>query len=468
MTSSRRIQLLVLGAFLYIGFGLVANPWVVGPDNMYDPVGESLLIIEGVIGLGWIAACWISRLRAAEVAVQREIVSSDSRADGMGPGQRVVMSLVLLYIALLWLTLFWKRWHEPTLQFDDFDYIALARTWPDTYQNLLTPYNEHICVPTRLLTWLICAFVDESHWSQALVRAGMALCALTWLPLMWFVHRETGSPTLALLSVSFFALTTTHQEVVMWYSASQWCWAVLVTVSTLLVLQSNEGELPLWRLATSAVLAGIGPLCYMVGGVAGPIGTAYLIARRQLRLSTMSLGRCALPLLGTLICVLLLVPFKAPGILKKASYRGKSIAQASSVSQGILYVLRSTVDQLLLRNLGVDSGPRRTRVRYAAIFFVIALALGEFVRCSDRPILLLLGCAFVIMPYALMLPFRAWVQYDTFLEWTRYQLFPQIGFALVVCSVLARWGPHWVLDKRIDLRHVLLIILIATWQRLVH
>jgi hypothetical protein len=473
MLGSRKAQFTLLAAVLFVGFGLIANPWIVNPDSMYDPVGEGILILEGTLGLSWLVACCISKLKTVEHSVQTAPVPSGSYADNLhgckrDAGQYLVVSLLLLYIGSLWLNLFWHRWNEPILRLDDFDYIAIARTWSTTSRHLLTPYNEHICVPTRLLTWALCGFVDESQWPRALARAGMALSVMPWIPLGWFVHRELGSPTLALLAVSFFALTTIHQEVVLWYSASQWNWALLLTLATLLVLQSRDPDLVGWRVATSGILAAIGPLCYTIGISAGLLGTVYLFVRWRLGLTAISFWRCTVPLLGTAACLLVLVPSKAHGILDRASYGGKSVAQASSVPKGVLYGLRSTVDQLVLGNLGFDEGPKKTRVLYAMMFMVVVFGIGESIRRDDLPVLPVVGCAFVVIPYALTLPFRTWVQYDEILRWTRYQLFPQVGFALVVCGVLAAWGPRWLLNERLSVRHVLLVVLVATGLWLVH
>jgi hypothetical protein len=59
-------------------------------------------------------------------------------------------------------------------------------------------------------------------------------------------------------------------------------------------------------------------------------------------------------------------------------------------------------------------------------------------RTSGHRRLLFLGLGFILMPYLLMYSARAAWPYDTQVRfWSRYNVFPQLGVALVVCAGLA-------------------------------
>jgi hypothetical protein len=108
------------------------------------------------------------------------------------------------------------------------------------------------------------------------------------------------------------------------------------------------------------------------------------------------------------------------------------------------------------------------RAVYAATFLLTAVASIEFVRRAPRPRPVIVGYSLIAFSYLISLPFRAWVQYDSFLDWTRYQFFPQIGVAFIVCGAAATWGPAWLSAPELSRRSVLAVLALAAAQSAIH
>ena len=101
---------------------------------------------------------------------------------------------------------------------------------------------------------------------------------------------------------------------------------------------------------------------------------------------------------------------------------------------------------------------RLPRVAYAVMFPLVVAGVGELIRRVATPGPAILGLGIILLVYAATLPFRAWVMYESYLAWTRYQLFPQLGAVLIVCTALFEFGPSWLRPSTISMRHMLLVL----------
>jgi hypothetical protein len=466
MLRGSRLYVVIVCVALFIGLGFVANPWIVGSHGLYDPVGEGLLIAVGLVGLVYTVAVCVRKLWPPTKLETDQI--GDQRIPSNHPNDHAgCFALALLTISALWAAMFRERYLRPALFFDDFDYVDIGRQWSTTVEHLFVPYNEHLCVATRLFTWLICSAVTNDHLPRLMALAGMALFAATWVPLYFFVRNEFGSAVLGLVAISVFAITTVHREVIEWYSASQWCWALLALLWCLVILQTGANAPGLWRLAASVVISAIAPLNYAIGLFVGPLATVYLLTRKC-NGASISAASCVAPLLGTVLFLAVAVPLKARGVIERASYAGQTPAEAVDPLKGVLFGVRSTVDLLMARNVGIETHRYLRREWYAGLFIALILVLAELVERSRRPIPLILGIAMVLIPYAVTLPLRSWVQYPQFLWWTRYQLIPQLGVTLVVCSALAEYCPNWAVGRSMTWTGAVAIISLAAIQFVVH
>jgi hypothetical protein len=437
MSIPLRVRMLVAGILLSIP-ALVLNPWVIGTDSMNDPVGDGILIAQGLLGIVWIIGVSASRLRHG---CAREVSVESPRSP---PAWNWAQVVVLLLVLALWLATFRDRWLRPELAKDDYDYLAFAARWQDTWRHLLDPYNEHLCVPTRLLTWAVCAVVPAGQLPRALALAGMALFVAACTLLLRFARREWGMPLLGPVAVSLFVLTDVHREVVTWYSASQWCWALLLLLWSLILLQS-DGSRCMPRLTATAGLAVAAPFAYAVGLFVGPITSLYAVVKSRCSIhGGWSVSKRAvlslLPAAAGVCSVAGIAAWKGPEIAQRASYGGQPAARAIAPFRGVLFGVRSTVDLLVLRNLGVERTDPLPRVVYAVAFPVLVFGVGELIRRTQHPRAVLVGVLLILLPYAATLPFRAWVHYESFLNWSRYQLFPHLGVVFLLCSALAEFG----------------------------
>jgi len=467
MPISSNTYRVLLALAILIGFGIILNPWIVRGDGSSDPVGDGVLTAFGVAGVAWCGVACLVRLRSERAAGHDEPAVTPDPPEA-GPVTWTELALHLVVVAL-WVAMFWRRWSDPNLSTDDNIYIALSRNWQVTRDNLFAPFAEHLCPVTRLWTWLVCSVVDEQHRARALATSGLVLFAATFPPLAVFVRREWGSPALSLIAVSLFALTRVHDEVVMWYSASQWCWSLLLLLSSLLVAQSNASRGSTPAVAVCVILAAVGPFFYLVGLLVGPVTAVYLAcSRRGSDARAIPIWRSALPLAGTAAFLAVFVPMRLVGVLSHASYGGTLAIHSVAPLRGVLYGLRSTADLLMLRNLGSDYHSLLSRAVYAALFFAAVFGVVTLIRRTNSPRPVLVGCVLVLLSYAITLPFRAWVQYADFVEWTRYQLFPQLGVVFVVCGAVVTWCSRWLTGPELSPRGVCFVLLLACIQFAIH
>src|SRR3990172_2205659 len=163
MPNVPRRYLWVLATVLVLLIGIPLNPWVVRPSGQYDPIGDGILIVEGALAVVWcLAVCWMG-VRRCRAAASLGSTLEAARPARTSARERVKIALLLAYVLALWLALHWQRLCEPELKVDDYHYVEIAASWDETRRNLFTPYNEHLCVLTRLFTWSICVAVDAAH-----------------------------------------------------------------------------------------------------------------------------------------------------------------------------------------------------------------------------------------------------------------------------------------------------------------
>src|SRR5690606_24544312 len=140
------------------------------------------------------------------------------------------------------------RWEHPKIIGDDNHYLAYAETWPATRSALLVPYNEHLVVPTRLLTYALVQRGGD-NLATAMAVSAIPLFALTYLQLFFLARRWLGSEVAGLVATMLFALTGVYSEIIVWYSATQWLFAFNLLLVNLNVAEWRNGRLGPIRLA---------------------------------------------------------------------------------------------------------------------------------------------------------------------------------------------------------------------------
>ena len=115
---------------------------------------------------------------------------------------------------------------------------------------------------------------------------------------------------------------------------------------------------------------------------------------------------------------------------------------------GLVYTLRSVVDNLILGSFGISHFACPELAVYA-IWLLLIVALVWWWRRTEEKQLILLGLGFIAFSYLLVYSACAEWAYsiwdvnkwrdDGIVSWSRYNLFPQVGLSLFLCGGLTRW-----------------------------
>ena len=233
---------------------LIVKPSSIGIEN--DFVKRLGYIAMGIAALAWLGvSVWRGRrsLRgidsAAEAPGFMDRAASGDTTTGISATPQWPLATTFAGLFGLWTLLFPDRIRAPILVKDDLEHLRVASSWPVTWDQLFEPFNGHVFSVHRLFGRTAVALLPNAPASVVLAYAG-ALAFLATLPLIFLVlRREWSSAPLAMLAVCLFSLTRAHQEVALWYSASQWSLALVFLLSSLLLLRTHEASGGTWRLA---------------------------------------------------------------------------------------------------------------------------------------------------------------------------------------------------------------------------
>jgi hypothetical protein len=127
-------------------------------------------------------------------------------------------------------------------------------------------------------------------------------------------------------------------------------------------------------------------------------------------------------------------------------YRDKTALESFQPLVGLLYSARSLVDNLLPGVVGVGGFSFPLPLVTVLVPALLLAAVWWWRRAPDRR-LLLVGAGAVTAAYLLAYSARATWPYFQVRDWSRYQLFPQLGWTLFLCGGLPRWnGRRFTLD----------------------
>jgi hypothetical protein len=454
--SARSFWWSIAGA-AFIGFGLVANPWLLSRRDMI----EATLAAETVF-----AAVWLT----AEVCRARRRCVPDTPGylpTRRPPGGGALLPATFAAIVCMWALLYRDRWLSPSSPVgDDLDYLQVADNWRTTRDQLFVPYNEHIVLPTRILTfairWLARAgFGTLEQWMAAATFTLFLGCSAL---LFAFARQEYQSEAMGLLAVSFFAMTTTYREVIQWYSASQWLFSLSMVLLALWTAQGLVIRPTAGRLALLGLVCFAAPLTYSIGGLAGPMASFYLMSRGD-ALNRHRLATLVLPSLATLAGLTLVAALLAEK-LASAEYRegfGRGPEEFAPIV-ALAYCARLVVDVLVLRNCGLDVMLGERLV--IAVFPIIPVAVTLSLRNCPRTWSLWPYLALVAGSYAVTMPFRTWAGYLSAAQWSRYHLMAQAGAALFFAGVIDRCRCDGRESSRVRLtaRQAIAVLVVAAVQ----
>lgn len=390
-------------------------------------IADRLLVVEAaaLAILTGVAVC----SRRPPAAPANQLAEPQPRCQSRGA------AILLCGILALWFVQWWPRFASARIADDDLIYIRDSADWHTAVDNLLMPYNEHFVAPARVWTWLLAAHASEAVRPRLLVAGSAVLFVATCILIYFVVQREWQAPGLGVLAVIVFSLTTSHREVIEWYAASLWLFPLDWILTGILVVQCRASE-PGWpRLLTCSLVAALAPSSFWLGALAGPIASLYLWSRLPSS-GIRNLCRCAAPTVAAIVGTLVLLSLRPESSAPEISLVQSSRVHPSEFDRAAVFAARFTVDRLLLTNLGVPLSWRTGRFAYPAWLGAFSGLTGYAIwRMGDRRGLAV-GWAAVVLPYAIVFPFRAMIQYEMgLLVSTRYQLIPQFGVAWCVAAL---------------------------------
>ena len=250
------------------------------------------------------------------------------------------------------------------------------------------------------------------------------------------IRRELGSTTTALVAVAAFSLSSLDSEVIYWYSASSFSWALLWTLLALGFAGSAS------RSGGGRGAGGLGDGLGDGPGLLGDRPPGRARSRRSgwaldARPRSPRMGRLAwiVPPMGTVAYLAVCAAFRYQDVLSS------SVERRADFGSGMIYVLCAPTNVLLPGLLGlnpVELGPSLPlNLGLAALGLVGILAWA--IRSPHRS-MILGGLWLVLCGYAMTYCFRtqrfgaAWL-----FRVERYHLFPMVGFTFWTALASRRW-----------------------------
>jgi hypothetical protein len=366
-------------------------------------------------------------------------------APAFEPERRGIALPILLTCAAV-LLLYVRSLAAPVLYFDDFQILTQSRTWERTRDGLWVPQNEHAMPLGRLLCFALERLAGRLPVLPFVISWVGPLALLSGLILVYiFVRRELHHPFYGLLAVVLFGVTTVYHQSVWWFAAS---FAVLSLDTILLGLLAAQR----WRLTGRAVYLDLtvlacllAPGWFAIGVLAGPLCCLYLLPRG----GAPGMGRSTrhwsfLPLLGTALFLAVSLPRTAETIMHLNHYQGQSAVEAFQPRVGLVYTLRSIVDNLLLGVIGIAGVALPLWCVVPVLAGVLAAGVWWWRQTPDRR-LLLLGLGLIGGSYLLVYSARSAWSYSSMTEpaFSRYHLLPQLGLVLFFCGGLPGRAGRW-------------------------
>lgn len=303
---------------------------------------------------------------------------------------------------------------------------------------LFRPFNEHLAPVFESVSWIAWHAAGKS-----LERAAWTFTVASYIPFVLCVigiglvaGRAFGSWTAAGIVSALFALTPAYAEVVYWYSASSFSWALFASLVALGSAQSARTRLENGQAGRGSTLltclaAFLAPCGSGIGLLAGPAAAVVgLPGRGQWRRWLPSAAAMA----GTSAYLALATLAKHDAVIRR------SVGRDTDFGNGLLWSLRAPFYLLATGPLGL----RHAEMWPAAVGFC-GFALGAIILAfwmgKGGPWRWLLASSGLILGgYLLTFPFRVSLfPGPEILRTGRYMLFPHAGLCLLAGAAAAPW-----------------------------
>lgn len=364
-----------------------------------------------------------------------------SPADSAGSARPAMMVAVVATAACLALHAYPIL--HPWLHDDDFWILSQSRTWERTGEYFWRPWHEHAMPLGRLSTWVVIQLAGSASGlpRAAALQGPVAAMFGMWL-LYLFVRRELRHPFYGYVAAILFGVSLKYNEAVRWFAAS---FAILAFDTFLLGLLAaqkwrRDGRWP--ELFICVAWVALAPGWFAAGVLAGPFCSLYLLisSARPAEMDRSTWWRrlmvSAVPCLGTALFLAVTLPMTAKAIQHADHYAGKTALQVFAPLGGMELTGRMLVDNLIL---GINAFGTVCPPGWVPIVLA-AMVIGGYCwwrQPRARRSLLILGIAMILASYWLALSFRyAWPYESMIVQWTRYNVLPFAGLALIVCGGL--------------------------------
>ncbi|HEV3146578.1 MAG TPA: hypothetical protein VGZ47_22005 [Gemmataceae bacterium] len=319
---------------------------------------------------------------------------------------------------------------HPCLYWDDFEILLQSYTWSDAYARLWVPINEHCWPLTRIGTWLVVSAARHPSAIPLATAVQSRLMLILGLTLLYlFVRRELADPFCGLVAMCIFGISASYQEAVNWFAASPALPTVCMALLALLAGQRGRQTGAGLSLAPCAFWSGLAPGWYAGGVLVGPLCCLYLLYPRPAG----RIWHALAPLAGTAAFLAVSLPFSGKQIWHSDHYGSQNAWQAFQLTTGLINTGRSLVDNVLLGSFGIAGFTCPPAAVAAGLVVLAAAGVWWWRRTVDHR-LFVLGLGFILTSYLLIYSARAGWEYSQIRHWSRYNIFAQLGLALIVCN----------------------------------
>jgi hypothetical protein len=337
------------------------------------------------------------------------------------------------------------------LFYDDFQILTPSRSWERTRESIWMPQNEHAMPLGRLFCFALDNLAGRLPVLPYLTCLVGPFALLTAMLLVYvFVLREQGRRFYAVLAVVLFGVTSVYHQAVWWFAASFALFSLDTMLLGLLAVQRfrQTGRALYLDLAVLACL--LAPGLFAIGILGGPLCCLYLLPPNEESGGARSTRHWTLlPLMGTVLFLAVSLPRTAEAILHTGHYGGQTALEAFHPLTGLVYTLRSLVDNLLLGLIGVTNLALPIAIVVPILLVLMASGLWWWRQASDHR-LMLLGLGLIGISYMLVYSARATWDYRQMTNpgFARYHLLPQLGLVLFFCGGLpGRAGCWFTVDE---------------------
>ena len=359
--------------------------------------------------------------------------------------QSVSIALLTLAGSAILLIPHLSRIMDASLYSDDVNRIFDLQT-RTLGELLFRPFNQHMAPFFETVSWLTWRASERrlTHAPIAYTIASYVPFVICLASIASWIRRETGSTATALSASFLFGLSPLSIEVVYWYSASSFTWALLWTILALRSLESHRARAAAWlSLAGLLVFPILAPSSSAIGLLAGPLACVRILWSSKGGRSRWI--RAALPMTGLLIYLGVCSWFRYRQVLS-----GGLRPEVDRLG-GLWLAFQAPMVRLLPGTFGLHGLDRWLPAALGlamTALATIAILIWAYRSRHRQGGLILASLGLILGGYAIVYPFRNERGAHWLFQVERFHLFPQLGLVVLGSLFAARWMSRFDRDLR--------------------